>query len=37
MKALVDELRGAGEGYLITEDDIARTLALNLGTKDPEL
>ena len=27
MKALLDELRGAGEGYLITEDDIARTLA----------
>ncbi len=28
MKALLDELRGAGEGYLITEDDIARTSAL---------
>ena len=29
MKALVDELRedGKGEGYVITEDDIARTLA----------
>ena len=29
MKALVDELRehGKGEGFLITEDDIARTLA----------
>ena len=29
MKALLDELRdhGKGEGYVITEDDIARTLA----------
>ena len=27
MKALLGELRGAGEGCLITEDDIARTSA----------
>jgi hypothetical protein len=26
MKALLDEVRGAMEGYLITEDDIARIL-----------
>ena len=28
MKTLLGELRGAGEGYVITEDDIAKTLAL---------